>query len=189
MAGFGSIPMKGPSIMVIYGSATFVSRLKCQVSMPDQRPTQVPSPDGWSGDVLRVRGAAPVAVLMHDATLATLLIPLTGVRRFDDLLPRVLPRMGHLFPSSDFTNQDIVVLRRSNRRLIGSMNDAKRLAEAVVVDQRASGEPTDWNQAEDFINGTPFSILGYQTPTQALIAIQVVITCPLFSAERRGCRR
>ncbi len=161
-----------PPMMVLYGSASFVHRLKCQVSLPEHRPAQVQTVDGWSGDVLKVARVEAVAVMMHDASLATIVVPLGGVRRFEDFLPRFLAQVTSLFKSVggsiNSANQSVLVLRRTNRRLIGSMNNVKQLIGFTIADQRQAGESVDWMEAQTFVNRTPFSVIGFASPLEAL---------------------
>ncbi len=85
--------------------------------------------DARSGDLLKFSHVGEVVVMMHDASLATIIIPVKGVRRFEEFLPIFLKKASDLFASVDATidpiNQSVVVLRRNNRRLIGLLNDAK----------------------------------------------------------------
>ena len=55
--------------MNIYASQSFIERLGCSVSWPDQKPVQGQTMDGWSGDLLEVSRIGEVAVMMHDASL------------------------------------------------------------------------------------------------------------------------
>ena len=155
-------------MMVLYGSASFVQPLKCQVSFP----VQVQTADGWSGDILKMGRAEAMAVMMHDVSLATIVVPLGGVRRFEDFLPRFLGPVVTLFQSVggsiDSADQSVMVLRRTNRRLIGSMNNAKQLIGFTIADQQQAGKSVDWTEAQTFVNHTPFSIIGFATPLEAL---------------------
>ena len=81
----------------IYASARFVKRLKCTVSLSLDKPVQAQNMDGWSGDILKVGRSGEVAVMMHDASLATIIVPLKGVRHFDALLPVFLQRVTELW--------------------------------------------------------------------------------------------
>ena len=161
--------------MIIYASATFVKRLKCTVPLSEYKPVQVQSLDGWSGDLLKVPRAGEVAVMMHNGSLATLIVPLKGMRKFQDFLPLFLQKVSELFnalgATIDPANQNTLVLSRNNRSLIGSLNDAKYLIGCTVGDQLDEGEPVDWNKAAEFINRTPFSLIDYETPIKALTAL------------------
>ena len=158
--------------MVLYTSASFVQQLKCHVSLLEHRPVQVQTADGWSGDILKLPRVEAVAVMMHDVSLATIVVPLGGIRRFDDLLPHFLEQMASLFQSVGGSinpaNQNVLVLRRSNRRLIGSMNNVKQLIGFTIADQRQAGESINWIEAQTFVNQTPFSVIGFTTPFEAL---------------------
>ena len=55
----------------------------------------------------------------------------------------------------------MLILRRNNRSLIGSLNNAKQLIGFTIADQMDAGEPIDWNEAQQFINQTPFAVIGY----------------------------
>ena len=161
--------------MVLYGSASFVQRLKCQVSFPAHRPAQAQTAGGWSADLLKLPRVEAVAVLMHDVSLATLIVPLGGVRRFEDFLPRFMEQAVPLFQSVGGSihpsNQSVMVLRRTNRHLIGSMNNAKQLIGFTIADQRQAGESVNWTEAATFINRTPFSVLNFASPLEALASM------------------
>ena len=161
-----------PPMMIFYGSANFLQRLKCQVSRPEHRPAQDQTADGWSGDILKLPRIEAVAVMMHDVSLATIIVPLGGVRGHEDFLPRFLEQMASLFQSVgghiNPANQSVLVLRRANRRLIGSLNNAKQLIGFTIADQRQAGESVNWTEAQTFINRTPFSVIDFATPMEAL---------------------
>ena len=162
-------------LMTVYASQSFIKRLGFSVSWPDQKLVQGQTMDGWRGDILKVSRIGEVAVMMHDASLATLIIPMKGVRSFEIFLPIVLKRVSELFTSLtatfDAANQSVVVLRRNNRRLIGSLNDAKYLITETMMDQLEKGVPIDWNEAEHFINHTPFSVIDYELPMKKLASL------------------
>lgn len=157
---------------IIYASARFVKRLKCTVSLSLDKPTQAQTMDGWSGDILKVGRSGEAAVMLHDASLATIIVPLKGVRRFEDFLLMFLQNVAELWEllggSFDAANQAVLILRRNNRSLIGSLNNAKQLIGFTVADQMEAGEPIDWKEAQRFINQTPFAVIDYQSPLKRL---------------------
>ena len=161
--------------MILYASQSFVKKIGCSVSWPDQKPVQGQTMDGWSGELLKVHGAGHAVVMMHDASLATIIVPLKGVRSFEMFLPIFLPRVAEMLGSVgrifDPANQNVVVLRRNNRSLIGSMNNVKELIDFTMFDQIEKGVPIDWNKAEHFINHTPFSLIDYEMPTEKLASL------------------
>ena len=69
--------------MIIFGSRAFIERFDCTVSWPDQKPVQGRAMDAWSGELLKVYRAGQAAVMMHDASLAAIIVPLKGVRSFE----------------------------------------------------------------------------------------------------------
>ena len=128
--------------------------------------------DGWTADTLKVSKVELVAVMMHDESLGTVIVPLRGIRTFEEFVPAFVKKMGHLLrpfgTTSDTASQNVLVLRRTNRPLIGTLHDAKRLIEADIIEQLDSGKPIDWNKAADFINQTPFFVIDDKTPAQAV---------------------
>ena len=114
--------------------------------------------------------------MMHDASLATIIIPMKGVRHFEAFLPIFLTKVSEMLGSPlaeilDPANQSVVVLRRNNRSLIGSMNNVKELIEFTMIDQEEKGAPFDWNEAEHYINHTPFSLIDYELPMKKLASL------------------
>jgi len=69
------------------------------------------------------------AVVMNDTSLSTIIFPLKGIRNFEVFLPQMMARVAELFGKHgkgfDGSNQTVVILPRSNRSIIGTMNDAK----------------------------------------------------------------
>jgi len=114
--------------MVIHASAKFTKRLKCEVSLPNRRHFQSIKLHSWSGDIVRAYGVGDCAVMMNDASFSIVVIPLKGLT-FEKFLPIFLQRAARLFiqagGSLETQNQTVVILRRTDRSLIGSMNGAK----------------------------------------------------------------
>ena len=158
--------------MIIHASKNFVTKLKCSVSLSKHKPTNVQAFDEWTGDLLKVKQRELAAVMMHNETLATVIVPLRGIRSFEGFLPLFLRKVNQLLKtfgaSIDGVNQNVLVLRRTNRPVIGSLNDAKQLIEFGVIEQLDIREPLDWDKAAQFINRTPFSLIDQRTPSEAL---------------------
>ena len=158
--------------MIIYASKIFVTKLKCLVSLSKHRPTHLQAFDEWTGDLLKVKQRELAAVMMHNDSLATVIIPLRGIRRFEEFLPLFSRKVNQLLKtfgaSIDEANQNVLVLRRTNRPVIGSLNDAKQLIEFGVIEQLDNREPLGWDKAAEFINHTPFSLIDQRTPSEAL---------------------
>ena len=113
--------------------------------------------------------------MMHDVSLATVIVPLRGIRSFEDFVPVFLIKVSDLLRSFgatfDATDRKVLVLRRTNRPLIGTLHDAKRLIEADVIEQLDNGKAIAWNEAADLINRTPFSVIDDRIPTEALTSV------------------
>lgn len=86
-------------MMIMYASQSFVKRLGCAVSLPNQKPVQGRAMDAWSGDMLKVYRIGEVAVMMHDASLTTLIIPMKGARSFEEFLLVFLRRVSEMLGS------------------------------------------------------------------------------------------
>ena len=48
------------------------------------------------------------------------------------------------------------------------MNNTKQLIGFTIADQRQAGESISWIEAQTFVNQTPFSVIGFTTPFEAL---------------------
>ena len=162
-------------MITLHASKAFVEKFGCAVSLAKDKPAQTQSIDAWSCDLLKVPRVGQLAVMMHDASLATLIVPLKGVRRFEEFLPLFLQRVAELWEAVGATfdpaNQQVMILRRNNRRLIGSLNNAKELIGFTIFDQMERGEPINWHEAEQLINGTPFSAIDYDLPLEKLATL------------------
>ena len=160
---------------IIHASKNFVTKLKCSVSLSKHRPTHVQAFDEWTGDLLKVKQREMAAVMMHNNSLAAVIVPLRGIRSFEEFLPLFLRKVNQLLKtfgaSIDEANQNVLVLRRTNRPVIGSLNDAKELIEFEVIEQLDIRQPLDWNKAAEFINRTPFSLIDQKTPSEALASL------------------
>jgi len=110
--------------------------------------------------------------MTHDATLFTFLVPLEGIRSFEPFVTQFLERVAAIWSSFgasfDPQNQNVVALKRSNRSLIGSMNEAKWLMEGVVIQSLESVGSVDWAVVEHQMNAVPYSVLKYARPFDEL---------------------
>ena len=111
--------------MIIHASKAFEKRFKCEVSGEGHVVLQSGRLDSWSGHVVRI-GPISYILFMNDATLYALIIPSKGLTTFAALLKVLLPVISDLWAkhggSFDPDNQSVIVLPRTNRSLIGSMN-------------------------------------------------------------------
>ena len=61
--------------MTVYASKNFITKLKCSVSVSKHKTSQAGPFDGWTADLLKVSKVDLVAVMMHDGSLATVIVP------------------------------------------------------------------------------------------------------------------
>ena len=158
--------------MIIRPSLRLAKRLKCDFSKPSVPIPYLGTLTSWSGELLRMKSVGSHAVMLNEETLVTVIIPLAGVRDFKQFLPVFLARVAALWrqfgASFDPLNQSIVVLKRTERALIGSHNDVIRMLRFHIEDALDEWEAVDWAKAEEFINETPFSLIGYAQPAEEL---------------------
>jgi len=154
--------------MILHVSAAFQKRFKCDVSLPGKRlPQDRTRLDGWSCHFIRL-GTTPLVVAMHDATLYTLVIPAKGVKSFGDLWRLLLGRIAETWREHgeefDPENQTVMVLPRTDRSRIGSMNDAIlmfRWHRSAVMD-------IGLEELEERSNRTPYKAIDYKQPKELL---------------------
>lgn len=146
--------------MILHFSRSLAKRLHCELSFRDSKVLQPGRMDSWSADLFRLRCCGSHALVMHDASLWPIILPLKGCRRYEDFLPRLLVHVEASYLAVggyfDRTNLNVVATRRSNRTIIGSMNEAKfLLAHCVAAMVQRSGE-VDWKAAGRELAQTPF---------------------------------
>jgi len=167
--------------MVIHASKKFTTRLRCQVSAPTRRHIQRGKIDCWSADILRAYGVGDCALMMNYASLSMVVVPLKGVKTFEAFLELFLHRAARLFSEAGGTleirNQTVVVLRRTDRQLIGTMNDARLHACAEIEGQWSETGSIGLDQVEERLNEIPFSATDYVPPK---IELARVLSSPLY---------
>jgi hypothetical protein len=161
--------------MIIHASAKFSDRLNCMISLPGRRRPQTGNIDCWSADIVRAYGVGDCALAMNDASLSIVVVPLKGVRTFEQFLPAFLERAARLFKAAggflETRNQTVIVLRRTDQQLIGTMNDAQRNARYEIEYRRAQDAGVDWDAVEDELNQIPFSAIDYILPNDELARV------------------
>ena len=157
--------------MIIHVSKVFATQLKCKVSLPDRRVPQPRALESWSADILQ-SPMGDLIVVMNDASLSTLIIPMQGIRKFEDFFLTFLGHVTAFFDRHgkefDPFNQSTVVLARSDRSLIGTMNDAKFTIERWIAMAIDSHRAVDWDDLERQLNETPYSRIDYNRPDDML---------------------
>jgi len=113
-----------------------------------------------------------MASAMNDASLSMVVVPLKGVRTFEQFLPAFLERAARVFKAAggflETRNQTVIVLRRSDRQLIGTMNDARRHTCHEIEYRWSQDGQVDWDEVEDELNQIPFSAIDYALPKEEL---------------------
>jgi len=158
--------------MILHASKAFTEHMKCKVSGPNRRLPHHASLDSWSIDYFKVTKGGAYALVMNDASLSTIIIPLKGIKTFEVFLPLMLARvadfLGRYGLPFDASNQSVIILPRSNRSLIGTMDEAKVLIQdSVYYDVNHVGI-IDWESLEQELNETPYSRIDYDTPDMRL---------------------
>jgi hypothetical protein len=127
--------------------------------------------DAWSGHCFRI-GRIEHIIMMNDASLYTILMPARGLTSINSFLKEFLPRVADVWHGfgADFDahNQEVIVLKRSNRSLIGSMNDAIQATKFHFEYVRE--KPHDFGpiDIEERLNMVPYKALGFQSPGRLL---------------------
>lgn len=157
--------------MLLRASAEFVKHFKCKVSHRGKPVKQERRLDSWSAGLVEFRGKH-VVLLMNDATLFSKVIPSTAGMTFErfanEFFKRVLVEWDLRNAALGEEHLSIIVLKRSNRTLIGSMNEAAATLHMHASYETKPGEEADWNHVEMVLNGIPFSALGGATPDEAM---------------------
>lgn len=156
--------------MILRPSVRLAKRLKCEFSKPSVPVPYLGTLHSWSGELLRLKSVGSHAIMSNEETLLTVIVPLAGVRDFTQFLPLFLARVAALWRQFDGAfdplNQTVVVLKRTERALIGSHNDIIRMLRFHVENALDEWETVDWSKAEEFINDTPFKLIAYAHPAE-----------------------
>lgn len=157
--------------MILRVSVAFAKRFKCDLSHVGAKVPQERRLDAWSCHYVRI-GRKLLVVVMNDASLYTFIFPATGVKGFADFWRRLLGRITELWWSHgaefDPNNQMVILLRRTDRSLIGSMNDAVKLIRFYDELAKLDGKELDLMEMEKRSNDTPYSSLGFNNPEKLM---------------------
>ena len=157
--------------MILRVSAAFAKQFMSLVSHAGENLPQERRLDAWSCHFIRVR-RKPLVVVMNDATLYTLIVPATGVKSFPELWLKLLGRIGEVWTrhgvAFDPNNQAVILLSRTNRSRIGSMNDATLLIRIYDDDARNEKAELDLMEMEERSNETPYKALGFEQPERLM---------------------
>lgn len=111
-------------------------------------------------------------MMMNDASLYTILMPARGLTSIDSFLKAFLPRVAqvwHRFDAEfDDQNQQVIVLKRTNRSLIGSMNDAIQATKFHFEYIREESHDFGPIDIEERLNMVPYKAREYMAPFELL---------------------
>ena len=79
--------------LIIHASRDFTKRYKCEMSLPEKKVAQTGRPDPWSAHFVRI-SRKPMVIMMHDATLWSVIISATGVTALPKFLGILLGRVA-----------------------------------------------------------------------------------------------
>jgi hypothetical protein len=157
--------------MIIHASKDFSKRFKCEVSGEGHTVLQTGRLDAWSGHVFRI-GRISFVLLMNDATLYAIIIPAKGLTTLPALLKVLLAHISDLWARHGATfdpeNQTVIVLPRTNRSLIGSMNEAVKCLRFFHDVPEFAGPPFDLSRIEARLNDTFYKAINQERPGRLL---------------------
>jgi hypothetical protein len=157
--------------MILRVSAAFAKQFKCSIRQVGGNVPQERCLDSWSCHLIRIR-RKPVVVAMNDATLYTLILPVIGVKGFPEMWLKLLYRIGEVLTRHgvdfDPDHQAVILLSRTNRSLIGSMNDAIQLIHFYDHNAKDENRELDLEKMEVRSNQTPYKALNYVWPEQLM---------------------
>jgi hypothetical protein len=147
--------------MILHLSAALAKKLRAPLSFSNMPVLQTGRADSWSADILKVQGRARMVLVMHDASQWPLLIPIEGCGTYEEFLQLLIIFMAGSYLAFDkpfdHENQEIIVTRRTNRTLIGYMNDAKRCSGLTAIMHLESRGSINWSEITDSLMNTPYS--------------------------------
>ena len=147
--------------MILHLSHALAKRLKCKLSFPGDKISQTRRMDSWSADIFSIPRIGSGILAMHDASLWPIVLPLAGCKRYENFLQALLFHIEASYLSVggrfDRTNLIVITAKRSNRSIIGSMNEAKFLLGHLVGGMMEASGAVDWAAARDQLAQTPFT--------------------------------
>jgi len=148
------------AVIILHLSKKLAEQLRCDLSFENFHVAQPGRMDSWSADLFQLQGLGSLALVMHDASLWPILITLAGRKSYADFLQELLLHIEASYLSIggnfDRSNLTVVATRRSNRRIIGSMNEAKYLLEHRAASMVENFGVVDWVAARQELSQTPF---------------------------------
>jgi hypothetical protein len=159
--------------MILHLSRALAKRLKCDLSFKESKVAQTGREDSWSADIFRIPRAGTHALIMHDASLWPLIMDLRVYKTYESFLQHLLLHIeaSYMMANGDFDGANITVVatKRSNRSIIGSMNNAIYLIESYVEQAMTVDNEIDWLDVQSHLANTPFMSLPDHFPAKAFI--------------------
>ena len=147
--------------MILHLSAALAKKLRVPLSFPNMPVLQPGRTDAWSADILKIKGKPRMVLVTHDASQWPLLIPIEGCGTYEEFIQLLMVSMAGNYLAFDkpfdHENQKIIVTRRTNRTLIGYMNDAKRCAELRALMDLKERRSINWSEITDALTKTPYN--------------------------------
>ena len=157
--------------MILHLSKQLATRLKCPFSMEGMPVIQTGRLDSWSGHCFRV-GRIEYVLMMNDACLISILMPAKGLTSVESFFEAFLPRVAKVWEehggSFDSLNQEVIILKRSNKSLIGSMNEAIKMIKFYAEFDRYEHPNYTPIDLEERLNMTPYKSIGFETTHRLL---------------------
>lgn len=104
--------------------------------------------------------------------LYTLVMPARGLTSIESFVGVFLPRVVEVWQrfGADFDpdNQEMIVLKRSNRSLIGSMNDAIKAVRFFDHYDRVDRPGYKSMEIQERLNKLPYKAIDYESPDRLL---------------------
>jgi hypothetical protein len=163
--------------MILHLSQALAKRLKCRLSLTDAKINQTGRVDSWSADIFRIPRLGTHALIMHDASLWPIILPLPGSKSYEDFLQALLFHIEASYFSVggyfDRSNLTVIATKRSNRSIIGSMNEARFLLGHYVGARMNDSGEVDWAAARDQLAQTPFTAVEGHFPDKRFAQLVV----------------
>lgn len=147
--------------MILHLSRKLARRLRCELSFEGEKVAQTGRLDSWSADLLTIPKSGSFALVMHDASLWPILVPVWTRMSYEVFLEALLLHIAASYAtfgaSFDCANQTVIATKRSNRGIIGSMNEAIFLMKYQAESMQREQGAVDWATIRADIARTPFS--------------------------------
>lgn len=157
--------------MILHLSKQLACRLKCQFSTEGMAVIQAGRLDSWSGHCFRI-GRLGYVIMMNDACLFSILIPAKGLTSIESFLGAFLPRVAKAWQEHggnfDCLNQEVIILKRSNKSLIGSMTEAVKMIKFYAEFDREENPHKTPLDLEERLNRIPYKAIGFETSHRLL---------------------